>query len=135
LQTLFFWHYDFSLKTKFVIACVSFGVVCISLSVMVWFGKTAPATVTTVICGILTACFLISFVLEANGETKSVCGAITAPEAVAHQADWQNSPPSFKEPLHAGTEFDLIEHRPGWFHIRLADGSDGWIPDTSADLI
>jgi len=54
---------------------------------------------------------------------------------VAYQGDGQNYPPSFKAPLHAGTEFELVEHRPGWFHIKLADGSDGWIPQSAAEII
>ena len=135
LQTLFFWHYDFSTRTKFMLTCLFFAAVCISLTVVVWFGRIAPATVTAVVCGILTICFLVSVVFETRERAGRVCGVITAEEVVAHQADWQNSPPSFKEPLHAGTEFDLIESRPGWLHIRLSDGSDGWISDDSADLI
>ena len=44
-------------------------------------------------------------------------------------------PASFKDPLHAGTEFDLLEQRPGWFHITLSDDNEGWIPDNSAEII
>jgi tetratricopeptide (TPR) repeat protein len=135
LQTLFFWHYDFSLKTRFFLTCLFFAVGCISLTVIVWLGRMAPTTAIAAIFGVLTACFLISVALETYHQTTTVCGVITANEVVAHQADWQNSPPSFKEPLHEGTEFDLIEQRPGWLHIELSDGSDGWIPDNAAGLI
>lgn len=135
LQTLFFWHYDFSLKTRFFLTCLFFAVSCISLTVMIWLGRMAPTTAIAAIFGVLTACFLISVALETYHHTTTVCGVITAKEVVAHQADWQNSPPSFKEPLHEGTEFDLIEQRPGWLHIELSDGSDGWIPDNAAGLI
>lgn len=135
LQTVFFWHYDLSLKTKFLITCICFAILFVSLSVMVWFGRTAPVTVVVVICGILIVCFFASVVIETKDQASRACGVITAQEVVAHQADWQSSPPSFKEPLHAGTEFGLIEHRPGWLHIRLSDGSEGWIPETAADII
>lgn len=135
LQTLFFWHYDFSLKTRFLLACLFFAVSCISLTLMIWSGRRAPTTAGGVVSGILMVCFLVSVVLETHYQTTMVCGVITAKEVVAHQADWQNSPPSFKEPLHEGTEFDLIERRPGWLHIELSDGSDGWIPDSAAALI
>jgi hypothetical protein len=33
----------------------------------------------------------------------------------------------FSESLPAGVEVDLIETRPGWHHVRFADGRDGWI--------
>ncbi|MHC4617262.1 MAG: tetratricopeptide repeat protein [Planctomycetota bacterium] len=135
LQTLFFWHYDFSIKTKFVITCVCFAILCISLTVMIWLGRNPPGTVAAVIAALLVVLFLVSVVAETREQASKICGVITADEVIAHQADWENSPPSFKEPLHAGTEFDLMEHRPGWFHIRLADDSDGWIPDTAAELI
>ncbi len=46
-----------------------------------------------------------------------------------------NEQDSFKEPLHGGTEFDLLEQRPGRLHIKLSDDSDNWIPRSSADMI
>ena len=135
LQTLFFWHYDFSLKAKFILAISFFAVLCIILTLMIWLGRSAPTTVTTVICAILVVCFFVSVVVEANSKARRICGVITTQQVVARQGDGQGYPESFKDPLHEGTEFDLIEHRPGWFHIRLSDGSDGWIPDNTAELI
>lgn len=135
LQTLFFWHYDFTNKTKFLLMCINFAIVFVSLTIMIWYGKAAPWIVTTVICGLLTVCFLTSVILEAQARSRRVCGVITANEVIAHQGDGPNYPESFKGPLHAGTEFDLLERRSGWFHIRLSDNSDGWIPDNSADLV
>ena len=135
LQTLFFWHYDFSIKTKFVITCIFFAIVCICLTVMIWYGKNAPFVVAAVICGLSTACFLASVVLETRSGVNTICGVITAQQVVARQGDGQNYQESFKDPLHAGTEFNLLERRSDWLHIRLSDNSDGWIPDNSADLI
>jgi tetratricopeptide (TPR) repeat protein len=135
LETLFFWHYDFSLHTKFVLTCLFFAGFCISVTVMVWLGRTAPAAAVAVIAAILTLGFLISVITESRGRARTVCGVITAEDVVARQGDGQSYPESFKDPLHSGTEFDLLERRPGWLHIRLADDSDGWILDTAAELI
>jgi len=135
LQTLFFWHYDFSTRTRFVLACIFFAIVCISITVMIWFGARAAARVTSVIGTILAVCFISSVVVETRAQARRICGVITAKQVTAHQADWRDSAPSFKEPLHAGTEFDLIERRTGWFHIKLSDNSDGWITDNAAELI
>ena len=135
LQTLFFWHYDFSVRTKFALTCICFATVCVSLTVMLWRGKTAPWLVTTVIYSLLTVGFLISVGLETRARSHRACGVITADEVIARQGDGPNYPESFKDPLHAGTEFDLLERRSGWFHIRLADNSDSWIPDKSGDVI
>ncbi len=135
LQTLFFWHYDFSIKTKFLLTCIFFGLVCICIAGIIWFARTGPLMTVMIICGVLTVCFLASVIVESGSKSGRVCGVVTAAEVIARQGDGQNYPPSFKEPLHEGTEFDLLESRPGWFHIKLSDDSDAWIPDGSADLI
>ncbi|HIJ67154.1 MAG TPA: hypothetical protein HPP87_06845 [Planctomycetes bacterium] len=135
LHTLFFWHYDFSLKTKFVLTCIFFAVCCIALTVMVWLGRSAGATTASVITGLLAICFLVSVAVQIKTQAAEICGVITADEVIARQGDGQNYTPSFKEPLHAGTEFNLLEARTGWLHIQLADDTDTWIPDHAADLI
>ena len=148
LETLFFWHYDFSIRTKFLITCLFFAIVCISLTVMLWRGspreitsltisrgKSASLVATAAICGLLTASFLASVVVEDRSRANTICGVITAGQVVARQGDGPNYPESFTDPLHAGTEFDLLERRSGWFHIMLSDDSEGWIPDNDAELI
>ncbi len=135
LQTLFFWHYDFSTRTRFVLACLSFAALCIAGTVMVWLGRSAPLTAVCIIASVLTLCLLVSLVLEVRRSSALVEGVITADEIVARQGDGRNYPASFKDPLHEGTEFTLLETRPGWFHIVLADGSDAWIPQDAAELI
>ena len=80
-------------------------------------------------------CFAASVGLEAIKQANTVCGVIVAESIIARQGDGQNYPASFKEPLHSGTEFDLIERRPGWLHIRLTDDSDGWITDNAGRLL
>jgi hypothetical protein len=135
LQTLFFWHYDFPLKTKFLLTCIFFGIVCICITTEIWFGRSAARTAPAIICGILMLCFLISVVLEYKMQAGKVCGVITDKQVIARQGDGENYSSSFREPLHEGTEFDLLENRPGWFHIKLSDDSDGWIPSNAAELI
>jgi hypothetical protein len=149
LETLFFWHYDFSIGTKFLITCICFAIVCISGTLMLWCGASSSlgmknlhhersrraGVATSVICGILTVGFFASVAVEARSRANTICGVITAGQVVARQGDGPNYPESFKDPLHAGTEFDLLERRSGWFHVRLSDDSDGWIPDNAADLI
>ena len=134
LQTLFFWHYDFSIKTKFLLTCIFFGITCLCIAGTIWLGRNGLLMTIAIVCCVLTVCFLASVIIESDSSSR-ICGVVTAKEVVARQGDGQNYPPSFKEPLHEGTEFDLLENRPGWLHIKLSDDSDGWIPDTSADLI
>jgi len=132
LQTLFFWHYDFSLRTKFILACIFFAVVCAALTVMVWLGRSAPVTATVVVAGILLLCFATSVIVQAHSEAGAIGGVITVEKVIARQGDGNNYAASFKEPLHSGTEFDVLEQRAGWMHIELADQTDCWIPATAA---
>jgi len=135
LRTLVFWHYDLSMRAKFIFACVCFAVLCLGLTVMIWFGRRALLTALTGVSAVLLVCLIGSLAVEQYSQAANLSGVIVAPEVVAYQGDGQNYPPSFKAPLHAGTEFELIERRPNWFHIKLSDGSDGWISQTTAEII
>jgi len=135
LQTLFFWHYDFSVRTRFFLACLCFAGLCLAGTLMVWLGRGPATSTVAVLTGVLWLCLLVSAIVGAQQQSATVGGVVTAAEIVARQGDGPNYPPSFKDPLHAGTEFNLIEQRPGWLHIELSDGSDAWVPETAAELI
>ena len=135
LETLFFWHYDLGLRTRFLLVCVYFAVLCGALTAIVWRGRGPAATAAVVLSAVLLLCFLASILVETRRQAKVHSGVITAKEVVARQGDGPNYPASFKDALHAGTEFELLEHRPGWMHLRLSNGTDAWIPDDTAELI
>jgi tetratricopeptide (TPR) repeat protein len=135
LETLFFWHYDFTLRTRFILACLFFATACICATVMIWLGRSPLPKVAAATSAVLMLCFAASVAVELRHTAETVCGVITAQDVVARQGDGQSYPDSFKDPLHAGMEFDLLERRPGWLQIKLSDDSEGWIPDTAAELI
>jgi len=135
LQTLLFWHYGLSMKAKFILSFICFAVFCFSLAYMIWFGRRTSLTFITCIAAILFLCFIGSLSIEQYSRTVNLSGVIIADQVAAYQGDGTNYPTSFKAPLHTGTEFDLMERRPGWFHIKLADGSDGWIVQNTAEII
>lgn len=134
-QTLFFWHYDFSPMTRVWLACLGMGGLCSALMLMLWRGRGSHYVLLAVISGILLLANLGSLLVETTIESQTAYGVITAAETIARQGDGPNYSPSFKDPLHAGTEFELLEHRNDWFHIRLADDSEGWIPEKDAGII
>lgn len=135
LETLFFWHYDFALKTRLFLACLFFAALCVSVTVMIWLGRSPAAAAVSVVSAVLVLCFLTSIVVDSHRRASTTYGVITADEVQARQGDGPNYPPSFKDPLHAGTEFELLEQRPGWLHIELTDGTDTWVPDDTADVV
>jgi tetratricopeptide (TPR) repeat protein len=136
LQTLFFWHYDFKVKTKFLMVSISWAILCISVTIMIWRGrKNTHCMAAAIIFGIAFIALISSVTIETRALAKDIGGVIIAKEVVAYQGDSRNYPPSFKEPLHEGTEFNLLESRSGWLHIKLFDDSEGWIPNDSAELV
>jgi len=135
LETLFFWHYDFSLKTKFFLAGLLFAGLCGAATVIVWLGRGPATSGVAVLAAVLWLCLTLSVIVETRQRGAIVHGVVTASEIVARQGDGANYAPRFEDPLHSGTEFELLEQRPGWLHIELADGSNAWIPDTAAERV
>lgn len=135
LKTLFFWHYDFSLPRRFIAACVSFAGLMAVFTLMLWFGRKTWFNVCAVIFFAGLFCFASSVWVEHFAGSRQVCGVIVAKEVIARQGDGMNYPASFKEPLHSGTEFEVIRQQSGWVNIELSDGSKGWLPDSSVEFI
>lgn len=53
---------------------------------------------------------------------------VTLPaELIARKGNGEGFSPSFEKPLPSGTEFRLLEERPGWLNVELADGKSGWV--------
>jgi hypothetical protein len=135
MQTLFFWHYDFSVKVRFFLACLFFAAGFLVLTAMVWFGRRGAMGAICVVCGVLWVCFALSVTVDSVGKSSRKCGVIVSESVIARSGDGANYDRSFKDPLHGGTEFDLIKRQSGWYNIRLADGSEGWVPAGTGELI
>jgi hypothetical protein len=135
LQTLFFWHYDFPVKVRFFLACLFFAVGCVVLTAIVWFGRRGAMAAVCVFCGVVVVCFVLSVAVESVGKARIKSGVIVSESVIARTGDGRNYPKSFKDPLHAGTEFEVVKRQSGWFNIRLADGSEGWVPVSTAELV
>lgn len=135
LHTLFFWHYDFGIRTRFALMCVFFGLACTGLTFLIWLKRRSVFLATSLISlGLCLAMGLSVSVTQLRSKTVHH-GVITAPEVTARQGDGESFPPSFRDPLHAGTEFLLLEARPDWLHIQLDNGSKAWIPDETGEVI
>jgi hypothetical protein len=79
--------------------------------------------------------FGASLYIERHQSTTSLEGVILDPEVIARQGDADSYQPSFEDPLHAGTEFMLLEDRGEWWQIELPDGRSCWIPEKSSELV
>ncbi|MEI6879061.1 MAG: hypothetical protein WCL33_08510 [Planctomycetota bacterium] len=61
-------------------------------------------------------------------------GVLVNDQVVVRKGNGEGFAPSFTEPLNRGAEFTMIEMRPGWYRIRLADGQSGWVKTSDAQV-
>lgn len=135
LQRLFFWHYDFSMQTRLIIGGISLTFFCFWLTLKTWIAKWPAVLPISSIMILIALCMTVSILVEFHTMANYQSGVIIAESVIARQGDGMNYPQSFTDPLHEGTEFELLESRPGWLHIKLSNDSDTWIPDQSAEFI
>jgi len=134
LKTLFFIHYDIPPRLKLIIFAISFGVLWISAAVRL-FLKMAWLKALLIVAAVASGIVFVSLVADSLSFARTPEGVITADEAVGRMGDAETYQPSFKEPLHSGSEFKLLEKRLGWWHIELESGDRTWIPDGSGELV
>ncbi|MBU0482919.1 MAG: hypothetical protein KKB30_00185 [Proteobacteria bacterium] len=132
LRTLFFWHYDLPAKIKSSIFILFYSVFWLYAALLLT--KLLLPRWPLFIC---LAIFLLlgGSLLTDHYLSEEQHGVLLTPQTEARKGDGINYQPSFDTPLHAGTEFKLIEDRDNWFYIELRDGRRCWIPSTNAGLI
>lgn len=135
LETLFFWHYDLGPKAKFTLAGCSWAGFCVVLSFHLLKRRRRPLRWLAVVCLLLTAALASSVALDEMHRRSRLEGVIVAASVVARQGDGENYPASFESALHRGTEFGVVEQRPGWLRIRLSNSDEAWIPASAAEII
>ena len=135
LKTVFFWHYDLPTRVR----AVTFGVTFVLIWVFAALRLTPHAP--RFARGALVLCLILSMLLAGSLTAEVIAARTTRPgvvvdtEVVARKGDSDTYQPSFKESLHAGTEFRLVEARGAWYHIELTDGRRCWVPIRSSALI
>ena len=136
LETLFFWHYDFSLKGRLIAAISFWWITCIIIAIMVKARKfPMPAIAAAVLMLVCTLCLSGSVAYDSMAAERAAFGVITADQTVARQGDSETYPESYAEPLHSGTEFKLLEKRQGWLKVELGNGDTTWVHANDVELI
>ncbi len=104
-----------------------------------WFlaqrSSKKKARIAAAFAGVFSALLLASLATEAFTKHRAQPGVVVAPEVLARKGDGERYAPAFRDPLHSGTEFQRIEKRKDWWHIRLADGQTCWIPAAAAKTV
>jgi hypothetical protein len=132
LHTLFFWHYDLSRSTRLLIFFPVY-IIFWFLAWLYWGTKLKIPQWLPVLFLVLVLSLGASLLSEQGSQNAK--GVIVSAEVIARKGDSTSYQPSFEEPLHAGTEFMLLDERASWLHIKLADGRQCWIPAYEAEMI
>jgi len=134
LKTLFFWHYDVPSGTRFVIFAIMSVCLWVTASLRLFYPK---AFINRILISttILLSLMIGSLAAEKLSIEKTQPGVIISPELTARKGNSKAYEPAFKEPLHAGTEFVLIEEREDWLHVELPDSRRCWVPKDGALLV
>ena len=134
LETLFFLHYDIPSRIKLLIFAISFGALWVAAAARLLL-KAGWLKIVIIVAAVSSAAFLVSLAVDAASLARTPAGVITAEEIVGRMGDADTYQSSFKEPLHAGSEFRLLERRTGWWHVELENGDRTWIPEGAAELV
>ena len=134
LKTLFFWHYDLSVKTRVMLFTIFFAIVWISAGFRIFFRK--PFLFWSITVSVFLSVMLIgSLAIDEYNLKKIRPGVVLSIETTARKGNSETYEPSFKEPLHAGTEFILVENRGEWSQIELPDARTCWVSSNDVELV
>ena len=134
LPQLFFWSDDLSVPTQWSLALAAYGLAwgC-AFAHLVW----RRAALLWGLAGAAFCCLLLasSSWLTQSQYTTRPAGVIMAEEVVVRKGNGESYTPQLPQPLHAGTEFVVLEARGSWLAIQLDNGTNGWIRRDSAALL
>ncbi len=133
LKPLAFWHHTLPTSVR-----LGFGILC-------WFAfwglvsvrlfKHIPAfKTTTIILGFFSIVLSLSVGVDI-ADQQTPHGVIVSDEVIVRKGNGVNYAPLFKDPIHEGIEFEILEKRPNWLHILLPNDSKGWVEEESVQIV
>jgi tetratricopeptide (TPR) repeat protein len=134
LKTLFFWHYDIAqtLRERLFLAFLA-GFWLAALAAL-WSHRPWLRWALGGL-GLLVLVFGVSIALSEYSSWRQRPGVVVSAEVVARKGNGESYAKSFTEPLHAGTEFSVLDERGAWYEVRLADKRSCWLPQDAVELI
>jgi tetratricopeptide (TPR) repeat protein len=134
-RTLLFWHYDIPSSLRLSLLAVCYILFWLSLISHLRKSRFPANRVFSFLTALLSLVFAGSLIMQEHHLRQRDVAVIIAPEVMPRKGDGHAYEPSFHQPLHAGTELRILEHRPGWFYVELANAQRGWLPEGSIDIV
>ncbi|NLB56319.1 MAG: hypothetical protein GX811_11250 [Lentisphaerae bacterium] len=133
-NTLFFWHHTLAFNSRTVLFLVCFILFWTAACVRLFVRRSSPIWVMSV-SFFLCVAFGCSIWIESRQIDSGRKGVIVSQEVTPRKGDGASYERSFEQPLHAGTEFTVLEERSEWVHIALIDGRRTWVPSETIELV
>ncbi len=134
LKTLFFWHYATSPRLRLNLAVAFYLVFWLLLIVGTfvrwrrgWYVLLPVAAV-----GLVLGCSVLVGIRERQSTME---GVLTADDVIVRKGNGEGFEPQFKQSLHEGVEFRVLERRGDWLLIQLPDNKTGWVRSAQAEMI
>jgi len=129
LDTFFFWHRTLSTHARQTGAALAFAAAALLVAAGVRFDQSTLRN-AAILPALVWAALLASVWMDPAAEAREEA-VVVAPETVARAADSPIAPSAFPEPLPGGVELRILETRSPWLRVRLANGRDAWVAESS----
>lgn len=134
LETVFFWHYAFPLRWKLG-GTLALFLIAWTLAIVNLFLRKRSCKILALVGFFFVAVLGVSSAIDYRADSTRLEGVVVAEEFVARKGDGESYEPAFEEPLHAGTEWILVEERGAWVEIRLPDGRQCWVKRSAIEFV
>lgn len=133
LDTFFFWHRSFSTTQRSGVAALAFLIAALTLALSLRWPNVLVRGLA-VVTGLIWASLLASVLIDTQTDTQPHA-VVIVPETLARASDSINAPAQFAAPLPEGTELRIIEQRPGWTRIQLANNREAWVQRSALAVV
>jgi tetratricopeptide (TPR) repeat protein len=133
LDSFFFWHRTLSRNERQLSAALCFALAALLAALSIRSGSPTPRNMA--VLPALAWCVLLASLALDPATQDSDAAVVTTDEVVARAADSAFAPRLFPAPLPGGVEVRVLERRAPWVRIRLANGRDVWITESSIDPV
>ncbi len=134
VRALLFWHYGSSLRTRAWLGLTLYAAFWIGALAATFFRHVAWRYVLPVVV-VLWVALGLSVAGTLYAEAHHPEGVIVADDVTVTKDPGIGSSPAFKEKLHEGVEFRLIDRQGDWLHIELPNAKSGWVSREAVELI
>jgi hypothetical protein len=125
LDSFFFWHRTVARAQRGAVATGCFLLVGVLAALGIRL-RQPPLRNAALVPLLVWAGLMLSVVFDPAAHALDEA-VVTADEAIARAADSPLAKAALAEPLPGGTELTVLERRPPWLRVRLANGRDAWL--------